>query len=72
MYFGFIEIRIWYCSSNVAGDASQTDLRVDVLNHGTLVAGIIALNGPVNVKIINLKVAVLNERDQNLKKKPID
>lgn len=37
-------------------DVSQTDLRRDVCNHGTLVAGIIALNGPINVKIINLKV----------------
>ena len=65
-------MRILYCSSNVAGDASQNDLRVDELNHGTLVAGIIALNGPVNVKIINLKVAILNERDQNLKRKGTD
>ena len=38
---------------------------MDVLNHGTMVAGIIALNGPVNVKIINLKVTILNERGQN-------
>ena len=41
---------------------------MDVLNHGTVVAGIIALNGPVNVKIINLKVTILNKISQNSKK----
>ena len=36
--------------------ASDEDLTKDMWNHGTMVAGIVALFGPENVRIINLKV----------------
>ena len=45
------------------GTPSQNDLRIDSRNHGTIVAGVIALNGPVNVKIINLKVGLTTKNN---------
>ena len=36
--------------------SANDDLRRDIGNHGSLVAGIIALLGPENVRIVNLKV----------------
>ena len=38
--------------------SSNDDLRRDIGNHGSLVAGIIALLGPENVRIVNLKVRI--------------
>ena len=38
------------------GDQSRRDLTLDMANHGTMVAGIIVLNGPEDVRIINFKV----------------
>ena len=34
------------------------DMTKDTNGHGTMVAGIIVLNGPINVKIVNIKVTV--------------
>ena len=39
---------------------SKHDLELDHGNHGTMVAGIIAKYGPVNVRILNYKVTSKN------------
>ena len=47
-------LNLFLCSSG--SRKSHADLTKDEWNHGTMVAGIISLNGPDNVKILNLKV----------------
>ena len=51
-----IDIRWLFFSEEDLTLSSNDDLRRDIGNHGSLVAGIIALLGPENVKIVNLKV----------------
>ena len=44
-------------------DFSESDLKKDGSNHGTMVVGIIALRGPINVRIINYKVTLAHHNE---------
>ena len=48
---------------NITGE--ESDLRQDKYGHGTMVAGVIAENGPENIQIINFKVRSNSQCENN-------
>ena len=58
MSFWFITILklFMHIATGMPTIESVSDLRRDSWNHGTVTTGVVVLNGPPNVKIINLKV----------------